>query len=76
MKEKKQVKPDCFASLNCPEDYKCPLFEECGKALIDELESVPIEAWRIIQRKIYEEKMLKYCCNRVKTFAWERKIKK
>jgi len=46
------------------------------KALFDELASVPLEAWRIIQRKLYTEKMIRYCQNRVKTFAWKTLIKK
>ena len=46
------MKPACYGGLNCPEDYKCPLAEACGTALFQELESVPLEAWRVIQRKL------------------------
>jgi hypothetical protein len=70
------MKLNCFAGLNCPKDYECLAVIECEKALSDELESVPIEVWRIIEAKLYEEKMLHYCRNRVKTWAWETRIKK
>jgi len=46
------LKPSCYGSLNCAEGYDCPLTESCGEALVYELESVPLEAWRIIQRKL------------------------
>ena len=46
------MKPSCYGSLNCAEGYDCPLTESCGEALVYELESVPLEAWRIIQRKL------------------------
>jgi len=52
------MKPDCFASLNCPEDYKCPLFEECGQALVEETEKMPLEVWHIVQRQMIENKSI------------------
>jgi hypothetical protein len=69
-------RPACYGSLNCPENYECPLTTPCGKAFFDELSSVPLEAWRMIQQRVYAEKMVRYCRDRVKTFAWEHQVKR
>jgi hypothetical protein len=61
------MKPECFGSLNCSEDYECPLFEACGKAFFDELESVPLEVWHIIQKQLVENKA---------KISWEVRTKK
>jgi hypothetical protein len=67
VKEKKQMRLSCFGSLNCPENYKCPLFEQCGKALLDETMAMPLEVWHIVQRRIVENKTC---------ISWEARAKK
>lgn len=67
-----KFRPECFGSLNCGEDYECPLWVHCGKALIEELTLVPLGVFHLA----YERQMTEYCKARVKTFGWESRIKR
>lgn len=46
----------CFGSLNCDEDFVCPLYQQCGKAVFDEKFAMPIEALQILNNKLENRK--------------------
>ena len=61
----------CFGAVSCGSESKCPLLQECLQGYWNELGGVPLSVWKCVK----DWRMLEYCRARVKTFAWECRVK-